>query len=275
MLRDRLLTAAVLVPLFVWAILALPIEGLAILFALLTLGGAWEWTAMMGLKKKIFRFSYLIIVALLFVLAWSAIQQQQDLMWVFYLAATWWLLALLLVVRFPRISSWWSGSLVMKMLFGLLILVPTWVSLVSMSAHSDYGSTFVMLLLVIIWGADSGAYFAGRRFGKRKLAPNVSPGKSWEGVAGALLTVLLLALLGAYILELEQSVWLKFLLLSLVIVMISILGDLTESMFKRQAGVKDSGNILPGHGGILDRIDSITAAAPCFWLGMVLLEIAG
>lgn len=274
MLRDRLLTAAVLVPLFVWAILALPIEGLAILFGVLTIAGGWEWGNLMGIKQRLLKWLYMLLIALLIAACWFGTQQQLDLDWVYYVAAAWWGLALLMVTRYPAMHQWWSGSLLLKGLFGIVILVPTWLALIAMSSKSASGSAVVLLLLVIIWGADSGAYFAGRRFGKRKLAPRVSPGKSWEGVAGALLTVLVIAWLGGSILEIAtDSMW-KFVLLALVVTMISILGDLTESMFKRQANVKDSGKLLPGHGGVLDRIDSITAAAPTFWLGMMLLGIS-
>ncbi|MDX1496662.1 MAG: phosphatidate cytidylyltransferase, partial [Salinisphaeraceae bacterium] len=129
-------------------------------------------------------------------------------------------------------------------------------------------------LLVIIWAADTGAYFAGRAFGKNKLAPKVSPGKTWEGVAGGLACSALMAWLGGwYVFQLAGLAAAGFVVLGLAVAGISVVGDLSESMFKRHAGVKDSGQIFPGHGGMLDRLDSLTAAAPCYLLGLLLLNI--
>ena len=125
----------------------------------------------------------------------------------------------------------------------------------------------------MVWGADTAAYFAGRRFGKNKLLFSVSPGKSWEGVWGALIASLVLAVLGAIYFEKFDAHFPAFMLVSLLAVIFSIIGDLNESYFKRRAGVKDSGTILPGHGGILDRIDSLTSAAPVFYSGLVLSGI--
>ena len=150
-----------------------------------------------------------------------------------------------------------------KVLIGLLILLPAWQGLVLLKQW-PLGNYLIVAVMVLVWGADIGAYFSGRAFGKRKLAPQVSPGKSWEGVLGGLLTCLLIAL--AVGLSRHWGVVELVLALAgtLLLVMVSVVGDLTESMFKREAGIKDSSNLLPGHGGILDRIDSLTAAIPLF-----------
>jgi len=150
---------------------------------------------------------------------------------------------------------------------GPFVLLPAWLALVRLHAQGPTldGPQLLTFLLLLVVAADVGAYFAGRAFGKHKLAPRVSPGKTWEGVAGGLAGASLLALAGALWFELPLP---RFVLLCVLVVMISVVGDLAESLFKRHAGVKDSGSILPGHGGILDRIDSLTAAGPCFVLGM-------
>ena len=135
-------------------------------------------------------------------------------------------------------------------------------------ALDNYHGLFLLLYaFVLVWAADSGAYFAGRAFGKHKLAPKVSPGKTWEGVVGGLCTAAILAFIFMYFFEatlLGQRSVSGFVLLSVATVAISVLGDLTESMFKRESGIKDSSQLIPGHGGVLDRIDSLTAAVPFF-----------
>jgi phosphatidate cytidylyltransferase len=157
----------------------------------------------------------------------------------------------------------------------LIVLIPTWLAVVALHESGEQGPLLVMYLLSLIWVADSGAYFSGRAWGKRKLAPSVSPGKSWEGVGGGALLSLAYAVGAAQVLGLPGNQWPLFVVLSLVTVLFSVLGDLTESMFKRHAGIKDSGTLLPGHGGVLDRIDSVTAAAPVFVVGFWLGGFAG
>ena len=125
-------------------------------------------------------------------------------------------------------------------------------------------------MFLMVWGADTGAYFAGKRFGKRKLMPRVSPAKSWAGIGGATVTVLLVSMITQQYLHFSQNLSFGIYILALVLLFVSVVGDLTESMFKRQCGIKDSGSILPGHGGIMDRIDSFTAAAPVFALCLIL-----
>jgi phosphatidate cytidylyltransferase len=173
------------------------------------------------------------------------------------IAVLWWIVALVWVVRFAgRVSGLSAG------LAGVLVLVPAWLALVQLH---EISRQLVLLLILLVVAADVGAYFGGRTFGKHKLAPTVSPGKTWEGVAGGLVAALLMATAGVYWLNLNA--W-PFLGLVAAVVFASIVGDLTESMFKRHAGLKDSGSLLPGHGGVMDRVDSVTAAAPFFLLGL-------
>ena len=154
------------------------------------------------------------------------------------------------------------------MVLGLIILVPTWCSLVYLKSLAN-GSAFIIYLLFLIWAADSGAYFIGRKWGKRKLASHVSPGKTWEGTIAGIISGLFVTM--AFILFTENIVnnEILFILISILVIVMSVIGDLMESIVKRNANIKDSGHLLPGHGGILDRIDSLTAAAPVFTFGLI------
>jgi phosphatidate cytidylyltransferase len=166
------------------------------------------------------------------------------------------------VLTYPRTSGQWSSG-ACKLVIGLLILLPAWQGLVYIK-HMALGNWLIMAVMVLVWGADIGAYFSGRAFGKRKLAPAVSPGKSWEGVYGGLVLTLVITAVVGVVRDWSVKQILLALIAAAVVVLISVVGDLTESMFKRQAGIKDSSNLLPGHGGVLDRIDSLTAAIPVF-----------
>jgi len=190
--------------------------------------------------------------------------------WLLALAVLWWLTATYLVLTYPQSSRLWGGS-AGSLVIGLAILLPSWQALVVLKQW-PLGNWLILAVMILVWAADIGAYFSGKTFGKRKLAPQVSPGKSWEGLIGGLLTSLLITLaVGIYrgwsVRELVLA-----LLGAAVVVLISVIGDLTESMFKRSSGIKDSSQLLPGHGGVMDRIDSLTAAIPIF---AVLLWLAG
>lgn len=271
MLKQRILTALVLVPLVVWGIISLPSTWLALLFGLVMIQGSWEWSRLMKLEAGGARLAYVALVLSGMTACWYLFTLGGET-WLTLpvLSLFWWLMALVWVLSFPRTASRWAHPVVQGAI-GLLVLLPAWVAVIGLHASSENGPWLVMFMLSLIWVADSGAYFGGRRWGKRKLAPAVSPGKSWEGVFSALALTGIYAVLAASLFGLSGSQWPAFVALSLVTVMFSILGDLAESMFKRQAGVKDSGTLLPGHGGVLDRIDSITSAAPVFvvgfWLG--------
>jgi phosphatidate cytidylyltransferase len=172
-------------------------------------------------------------------------------------AFAWW------VVSLAWIASWRAEfSRPVKILCGLVTLLPSLTAVVAIRGWSPW---YLLVLLLVTSGADIGAYFAGRTFGRHKLAPQVSPGKTWEGVAGGVGMVILVAAICDYWLKLPV---LPFIALCVCVALLSVVGDLSESLFKRQAGLKDSGNFFPGHGGVLDRVDSITAAAPLYWLGM-------
>lgn len=274
MLKQRIVTAAILLPLFVWALLTLPYSILSLLFALIVILGAWEWCRLIGVQTRAGQLAYLVTVFFAVgVVAWTLEDSDWSDFWL-GLATLFWLLALAAVVRFQRQGHRqaapmprWQGGIV-----GILVLVPTWLGLMTLLTLDDRGRLLVLFLMVLIWSADSGAYFAGRRWGRRKLAAHVSPGKSWEGVAGGSALALLFTVAAAVYWYDGILMIVLFLLLALCTILISVTGDLYESVLKRQAGVKDSGTLLPGHGGVLDRIDSLTAAAPVFALGMSKLQ---
>lgn len=262
MLKQRLITAAILIPLIVWILLATSSQVLAGIMAIFVLIAAWEWAALCGWRTKLARSIYVIGVgSMLLVSYWF----WHYAVYTLIVASCWWLLALYWTWQYQQGRNLLPTNNIVKALLGLVVLLPAWIALLLLREQSGQ---LVLFLLVLIWAADSGAYFVGRRWGKTKLADKVSPGKTLEGVAGALLMGLIIAL-GYVLLE---SLSLIFILLCLLTILVSILGDLLESMFKRQMSIKDSGNILPGHGGMLDRIDSLTAAAPIFVGGLMLLK---
>ena len=272
-LQLRLATAAVLVPLVVAAVLWLPTPAMALLFAVPLLLAAAEWYRMVGQPdcggERLLWYG-LIGGGLL--LGWLAAAGGPLLWAMLGVALLWWGAVLHWLRRFPEASGQWYGHPWQRLVAGLLTLVPPFAALLYLHAAPAYGPLWLLYLLVLVWSADSAAYFAGRRWGRHKLAPRVSPGKTREGLYGALVACGLFALLAALWLVDGWLGRLAFLLLSLLVVAISVAGDLLASMVKRQSGHKDSGHLLPGHGGLLDRIDSLTAAAPLFVAGLWLLE---
>ena len=280
MLKQRLLTIAVLLPLFVWCVLAMPTRYFALCIALMVLLGAREWAQLIGLTARAPQLAYVALVGA--VLAASAWLLTQPLLRqvVLALAMLWWIVAMTWIRRYSRdpaafaraLGSAASTQFPPHWLFGMLgivVLVPAWLGLVIIHGNEFAGGYLVLLLMIVVWGADSGAYVAGRLWGRTKLAPEVSPGKSWEGVYGGLVTATLGVIGAGLWYGLDWRTLVTLALLGFVTVMFSIVGDLFESMVKRLAGVKDSGNLLPGHGGMLDRIDGVTAAAPVFALGLI------
>lgn len=238
-------------------------------FCLAALLLAWEWTALMGLQAPLPRYAYVAGTAVL--LGMTGLFHVLGA-WLLSIAALWWALACVLLPGFPKNLERLKPGAVTLGVLGQIMIVPAILSLALLHARSN-GPWVLLYSLVLVWAADVGAYFAGRAFGKHKLAPNVSPGKTIEGAAGGLLLSLVLALAScSFVFEKPLSELLPVLVLSGVVTIVSIVGDLTESMFKRRSGLKDSGSILPGHGGLLDRADSLLAAMPVMALGLILLS---
>lgn len=270
MLMQRVITALLLLPLLLAAIWFLPTPALYAVFSAAGLLVAWEWTGLMGLRIRGARFAYVGLTALLLAAVWGL---RAWWPWIAGAASAWWLVAAVLLFGYPGNFQRRPPTALQLGVIGQFLILPTMLSLAVLHGLGREHPEPLRLMYVffLIFAADTGAYFAGRRFGRHKLAPAVSPGKTIEGAAGGLLLCAVWAwVIGTYVFHLQPLQAGKLLALSLVVAVVSIVGDLTESMFKRSAGVKDSGNLLPGHGGILDRVDSLLAAAPAMALGFLL-----
>ncbi|MFT8211928.1 MAG: phosphatidate cytidylyltransferase [Symbiopectobacterium sp.] len=274
MLKYRLITALILIPLVIAALFMLPPGG----FALVTLGvcmlAAWEWGQFAGLGSSAQRLSLAFIcgaLQALMALSLSNYHYSVHLLPIrvsLWVSLVWWCAALLLVLSYPCSAGFWRGSKALRLLFGVLTIVPFFWGMVALRQHhydSDpfFGAWWLLYVMLLVWGADSGAYMFGKLFGKHKLAPKVSPGKTWEGFIGGLATSAVISLVFSVYAPLDVAPS-TLLICSVIAALASVLGDLTESMFKREAGIKDSSHLIPGHGGVLDRIDSLTAAIPVF-----------
>lgn len=259
MLKQRIITALILLPIALCGFFLLDGANFALFIGLVVTLGAWEWARLAGLMAQGLRIAYAAVVAGLLML----LHLMPDLApWVLGASVLWWVLATWLVLTYPGTSELWASA-ACRLLIGLLVLLPAWQGLVLLK-HWSMGNWLILAVMVLVWGADIGAYFSGRAFGKRKLAPQVSPGKSWEGVYGGLALSLVITAVVGVSRDWSALELLLGLLGAAVVVLVSVVGDLTESMFKRRSGIKDSSNLLPGHGGVLDRIDSLTAAIPVF-----------
>ncbi|MET0110622.1 MAG: phosphatidate cytidylyltransferase [Candidatus Thiodiazotropha sp.] len=269
MLKQRVITALILAPLVVAAVLLLPNHYLALIVALVVSVGGWEWARLSGIETSFLQIVYsgslvLCLVALYYLLpsAWVP--------GVMLFSVAWWLLVVWRLTRYHA-GQQHSDWLLKRAIEGFIVLLPAGVALVSIHRIPTTGPGLLLFVLILIWSADIGAYFAGHRWGKHKLAPQVSPGKTREGVYGAMASALLCAVFLSFWLAGSLGQSLLIVLLCLITMLASVVGDLFESLTKRLQGVKDSGQLLPGHGGMLDRIDSLTAAAPVFLFGLILL----
>ncbi len=267
MLKQRIITALILAPLVLGAIYYLSTPVVAVFLSLIILIGAWEWAGLSGFETVQPKVIYTGIMALLLFVSYPLIIQSSMNIFLI-VACTGWLVALVVIISLQVKGSLPKQNKEFFLIIGFVVLVPAWMSILYLHG---LGSEWVLFLLVLIWTADIGAYFAGRALGRHKLADKISPGKSWEGVIGGLAATLLIAMLLLPKLIESENISIAIILLCLMTALISVLGDLTESVVKRISGKKDSGNILPGHGGVMDRIDSLTAAAPIFTAGLIFL----
>jgi phosphatidate cytidylyltransferase len=259
-LRLRIVTALVLAFGMLAIVLYLPPVMTVVVLTIGVLAGAWEWSAFLRLPGTVSRVVYVAVIAALLLPVWryTADRSGRDLF--LAVALVWWFVALGWIVFAPRRVAFWSAALA-----GVFALVPAWLALLRLRLDLTNGAQWMIFVLILVWVADIGAYFIGRRFGRSRLAPAVSPGKTWEGVLGGMVLATGVAVCG--------SVWFRiplspFVPLCLAAVAFSVVGDLTESLLKRFAGLKDSGSIFPGHGGVMDRIDSVTGAAPVLLFGL-------
>ncbi|MBA1148137.1 phosphatidate cytidylyltransferase [Ectothiorhodospiraceae bacterium WFHF3C12] len=273
MLKLRVITALVLVPLALLLVWALPAQALGIGVALVLLLGAWEWTRLIHLDGVVARIGFVLGVAAVIGLEWLYLALSLAPVPLLLLALAWWCIAFLWLQRFGRRPETPPPPMTGRVTAGLLLCALPWYAVMMIQSREADGPFWVTFLFILVWGADTGAYFAGKAFGNRRLAPTISPGKTWEGVlGGALLGIGLVAVYawaGAALgFGPAAPAWLGLLLMAMAGVGFSVAGDLFESMIKRQHGVKDSGGLLPGHGGVLDRVDGMIATAPVVALGV-------
>lgn len=280
-LGQRIATAAVLIPLVLVALFLLPPRGWGALTLAIVLVGAHEWAklvAFSAFRRMLFVAGTLLLGVLMmlpgtfgFARGWP----DAVVLVACGVASLFWLV----VAPIWLASNWPTRPTTAMALIGWVVLVGAWIALVELQARSPW---LVLAAMATVWIADTSAYFSGRKFGKRKLAPSISPGKTWEGVYGGLIAVTVYALL---LLPLATSIRFTgpsgpaaavlFVVLAMALAAVSVVGDLFESMLKRHAGVKDSGTLLPGHGGVLDRVDALLAAMPVAALGAALYLAKG
>lgn len=267
MLKTRILTAIVALPILVAAIVWSKPLCFAMILTVLILCAAWEWSAFIGFSRVYLRIIYVLCIAAgLFLSAFVPV------FYVSSIAVLIWLWALVAIVHYQHDGVGAGFQFPIARLFiGCIVLVSTWISILTLQTVGDFGPQWLLLVLGIIFAADAGGYFVGRVFGKQALCSRVSPKKTWEGFAGGLIFSLIVATIGGLFLSLprEQYFWLLF--LTLITALFSVVGDLCVSLLKRMSGVKDSGIIFPGHGGILDRLDSVASATVIFVFGAQLL----
>lgn len=275
-MKQRIITALILAPLVILGIFELPLPLFIAALAGVTLIGFWEWTQFVNAQSRIAAmFPALALSIISFIClpfdssSLNVLHSTHYIMLV--IGSLWWVFSSGLAITYPKSSALWQGSNVLRHLFGVLTLLPFLWSVVMLRAQGIeadpyHGAKLVLFVCFIVWAADSGAYFAGKSLGKHKMAPNVSPNKTIEGLVGGIITALIVGWATSQWFDIEFSSPIAMVMITLITVVISVLGDLVESMFKRVSGIKDSSNIIPGHGGVLDRIDSLTAAFPVFAL---------
>lgn len=301
MLLKRVLTASVLAALAIAAVFELPAPLFSLFIAVITFIAAWEWLALTGVEslgRKLLFFVAMLVpmfgvtywTELLELLSeameWPEIKDYSDVLeWLVFAPVLFWILTMVLIRQTGPQLLTIEFSPRLQAFLGWMVLMSAWMFLSKLRAY--YGSGMVIYLLLLIWAADISAYFAGKKWGSDKLAPEISPGKTIQGMYGALVSAVVCGI-GFFIYGktistesaesqegmmqfLDELVFIDMLILSVFTVLISIYGDLFFSLVKRRKGVKDSGNLLPGHGGVLDRIDSIVAATPFFYAGILLI----
>jgi phosphatidate cytidylyltransferase len=271
-LKQRVLTSISLIPPILGGILFSPNWLVAIGFGVVMGLGAWEWGFLAGwVKDQERRLYVLFLLLILAALYWffPPPWEYQAIVGYSIISLSLWGIFIYWLTDYEWGGLGMPPLEALPHIVGFLVLVPTWIALVILHGSSEHGPYLLLVLLLLVWTADIAAFFVGRRWGHRKLAARLSPGKTWEGVAGGLIGSMVVAGLASLPIPMSLSERGLFLGICLVAVAFSILGDLFESLLKRRAGVKDSGALIPGHGGMLDRIDSLTAAAPIFVIGVL------
>jgi len=277
MTRTRLLAALVMAPIAIAAILLLPTPWMIMLAAVVFLAGLWEWFDLAEIEDTLARTVLLVAhLAMMVAIVWASRSSTGPTLVLFQLASVigviWWLLALMWLGRSTFASDHDTHARMFKLAAGALTVIPAWCALAWIHASEPNGHRWLLTAIAVVWAADTGAYFAGRKFGKHKLAPRISPNKTIEGLIGGVIAGVVVGVAAAFWLaEAPLAQLPSVALVALAAVLFSVIGDLFESMLKRHAGVKDSGHLIPGHGGILDRLDGVLAALPVLALGKAVM----
>ncbi len=265
MLKQRVITALILAPIVILSMLYVPAQWFAGLLALVAAAGAWEWASMVT-KTIVPKIIYVMVCCALMAMCWYLLDAAQIRL-IMFAGSIYWVFILLLLSFYQ--SSWIGNFLLNSFLHysGYFVIVVGWLAMIGLHQQKPL---LLLFLFVLIWVADIAAYFVGKKFGRNKLAEQLSPGKTREGVLGAMVGTFVFSLLGIWLWrgQLDLGIAVYFVILCVLTALISVVGDLFESLLKRNAGKKDSGVLIPGHGGVLDRIDSLLAASPGFMLGL-------
>lgn len=271
-MKQRVVTALLLAPLAIAVILLLPTLVFAVVIAGLCLLALWEWTRLSGLRDRRVRGILLGLAAVAFYALWEN-RNAQTVIAIIAAGCAWWVVALLWLKRFSFAAAPTRENALLKLVVGALAVFPAWIALMRIHSAPAHGHWWALYALALGWSADTFAYLAGNRWGRRKLAPEISPGKTWAGVYGGLAATAVVAAVGGWLLSVRDLELFALIVLALLCVCFSVVGDLFESLIKRHAGVKDSGALFPGHGGVFDRLDGLFALLPLFALGKLLLGV--
>ncbi|HZX81301.1 MAG TPA: phosphatidate cytidylyltransferase [Lysobacter sp.] len=278
MTRTRIAAALVMAPVAIAAIWFLPTPWMMVAAAIVFLAGLWEWFNLAEVEDSLAKSVLLVAnLGLMVAIVWASRSRDGSTLVLYQVGAlvgvVWWLVALLWLGRYQFGSNHESWARALKLAAGTLAVVPAWCALTWLHAESPNGHRWLLTSLAAIWAADTGAYFAGRHLGRHKLAPRVSPNKTIEGLLGGVIVGTVVAVLFSLLADATLADLPKVALVAAASILVSVIGDLFESLLKRHAGKKDSGTLIPGHGGVLDRIDAVLAALPVFALGKALLAL--
>lgn len=260
MLLQRILTAVPLALAVIWLILYQPTQNLLLFLILVAFVCGHEWARLGGVQSSVYKFIY---AALLSAFSWVCINYLLQYVYILLVLTCVWWFAVLFFLKNAKPELKQSVLSPVKLLVAFWVVPSTMIAMYFIHGM-DRGAEWLLYSMMLVWIADSGAYFSGKKFGKNKLAPNVSPGKTFEGLWGGLIASSVFSALAAYYFDLSNLQFLLLIGLSLLLTIMSVVGDLFESFLKREAGMKDSGRILPGHGGVLDRVDGILPAMTLF-----------
>ncbi len=271
-MKQRVVTALLLAPIAIATILFLPTAVVAVITAAIALFTLWEITRLLGMRSSVVRLLPLLVASAIMLLLWWL--PNPTAWWVTIgIGVLWWFLVMVWLRHASFGAAPTHGNRLLKLIAGLVTVIPAWLALLELHRSLPHGHAWALFALMLVWGADVFAFLVGRRWGTTKLAPRISPNKTHAGVVGALAGSAVVAIIGGALLGARGWVLVAIIGVAMLAVGASVFGDLFESLLKRQANVKDSGNLFPGHGGLYDRTDSLFAALPFFVVGKALIDL--